>query len=767
MLYRKKYKIKGIVQGVGFRPFVYRLALAYHLKGWVLNDSSGVTIEIEGTQDAIDNLIDHLVTKPPPLATIDEITLIRANESKGEYTEFKIKHSDANAEREALISPDTNVCPACLEELFDSTNRRYRYPFINCTDCGPRYTIIKDIPYDRPLTTMNVFPMCEECYMEYDDPSNRRFHAQPNACWTCGPMVQLLNNDGKLIEVEDPIEETVNLLKQGKIIAVKGLGGYHLMVDPMNDTAIANLRQRKKRECKPFALMSETIEQIKKYAHVNEAEEKLLLGVERPIVLLQKRPFKNISSLIAPKNQDYGVMLAYTPLHYLLLRDNFMALIATSANITDEPIAYKDTDATKRLQKITDYFLIHNREIHIRADDSIVRHVPNLKPSHQTSIIRRARGYVPRAVMGKEAFPSVLALGAELKNTICLNKGNKFFLSQHIGDLKNLPVFNSMKEMIIHLSNILTIEPEYLVCDLHPDFLSTRYAFEQKKLPAMQVQHHHAHMASCMYENGLSTIAIGVVFDGVGYGSDGKAWGGEFLVGDYHDFERVAHFQYFKLLGGDKAVKEPYRIALAFLYDIYGYDLTELPISVVTNRADPALYILLKMAEKNINAPLTSSVGRIFDAVSALIDVRGLVEYEAQAAIELEHAIPHGVAIAQTLPYHIHDDNGVWQIDIHPMIQRIVESIQVRKGMQNILSLQFHQTIVKIVADICQRIRDARGINDVVLSGGVFLNQFILINCYENLTKLGFKVYTHTKVPATDGGLSLGQAVIAGYKIRN
>ncbi len=762
MLQLKQYNIKGIVQGVGFRPFVYRIAKTYKLSGWVLNDAGGVTIEVEGPEVELNRFVAHLTNNPPPLAVINEVTVLRDEPSEGTYTSFEIKQSEGKAERQALVSPDTNVCDNCLEELFAPGNRRYRYPFINCTNCGPRYTIIQDIPYDRPFTTMKDFPLCPECNGEYHDPLDRRFHAQPNACWTCGPRVQLLNNQGEAVDSATPVRETVKLLKQGHIVAIKGVGGYHLVVDPTNHEAVLKLRQRKRRNFKPFALMAETADHVKKFARVSPEEEKLLTSTERPIVLLQKQQATGFSPALAPNNQQYGVMLAYTPLHYLLLRDNFTAIVATSGNVTDQPIVYKEVEALNRLSNIAEYFLVHNRDIHTRVDDSIVRYVPRLDSAY---IIRRARGYVPRPVSSDKSFPSVLALGGELKNTICLNKDNKFFLSHHIGDLKNLQIFDSMSEVITHLSHILNITPVCIASDLHPDFRNTRYVFEQDELPIIQVQHHHAHMASCMFENNLKTPTIGVIFDGLGYGLNKQVWGGEFLVGDYYDFERAAHFQPFSLLGGDKAVKEPYRIALAFLFEIYGADVANLGLDVVTKRSEMELELLQKMADKQINAPQTSSMGRIFDAVSALLGVCDKIEYEAQAAIELEQVIQPTAPLPSPLPYQIYQDNKAWKINVLPMFQRLVELLRTGQESQSDLSLRFHQTIVQIVTDICQRLRQTEKINDVVLSGGVFLNQFLLINCYTQLSQSGFKVYTHKKVPTNDGGISLGQAVVAGYHI--
>lgn len=750
-----------MVQGVGFRPFIVKIANENRLNGWILNDSNGVTLEIEGEEENITSFVNEIKNNHPPLAIIDSIKLLEEKESANIYKEFFIKESVATSNRQALIAPDSDVCEDCLRELFSSDDRRYKYPFINCTNCGPRYSIIEDIPYDRKNTTMKSFKMCKDCELEYQNISDRRFHAQPVACWNCGPMVELVDKEGNKVVSDNPISDAVKLLKEGKIIAVKGIGGFHLVADPTNNEAVKELRKRKKRNEKPFALLSENIEAVKKFALVTSFDEKLLASKQKPIVIIKKKTPQMFSELLAPFNNYYGVMLAYTPIQYLLLRDNFIALICTSANTTDLPIEYRNESAINRLHSIADYFLIHNRDIKTRVDDSIVRS----EEENGMSIIRRSRSYSPNPITFFEDFPSGIALGAELKNTICLNRKDKFFLSQHIGDLKNLEIYESFKENVNHLKKILEINPKYISCDLHPNFYNTRYAEDQKDIPVFQIQHHHAHMASCMAENNIQNKVIGITFDGVGYGEDGNLWGGEFLVGDYSKFERFAHFKYFPLLGGDKAVKEPFRIAIALLYEAYKDNLSQIEnLKVISKRKEEA-NILIKMAERRINSPLSCSIGRLFDGISALLGIREFIEYEGQAAIELEQIIGNTSNQDAVYPYLFLQEDDRQVIDILPMIRTITEDMI--HGIENsVISTKFHDTLVSICENICDRIRKQNSINEVVLSGGVFQNQYLLHKIKHRLELNAFKVYTHSKVPANDGGISLGQAVIGAYKYK-
>ncbi|RKY87220.1 carbamoyltransferase HypF, partial [candidate division KSB1 bacterium] len=678
-----KIEINGVVQGVGFRPFIYRLALKNNLKGYILNNSSGVEIEVEGYIEEIDNFLKEIQINPPPLAEITGISKTLSSLKK--YDGFTIRESKAKEETLTLISPDISICDDCIKELFNTQDRRYLYPFINCTNCGPRYTIIEGIPYDRKNTSMKVFKMCRECQSEYDNPLNRRFHAQPNACPKCGPHVKLIDNNGNKIVDSNPLMKTIELLKNGRIVAIKGLGGFHLACDAENDYAVKTLRKRKHREEKPLAIMSENLDIIESFARVSLEEKKLLCSPQRPIVLLRKKIPNSISGYISPGNNYFGVMLPYTPLHYILLRGNFKALVMTSGNLTEEPIAFENMDALKRLNKIADYFLVHNREIYIRNDDSVYR-IFNKK----TYPIRRSRGYVPFPVFLKKKVPSVLGCGAELKNTICLTKGDKAFLSQHIGDMENYETLKSFEKSIEHLKNILEIEPEIIAYDLHPDYLSTKYALNLRNKKLIGVQHHFAHILSCMAENQLEETVIGISIDGTGYGTDGNIWGGEFLIVSEDDFERVAHFEYVPMPGGEKAIKEPWRMGLSYLYHTYGDELNNLDIKFLREIDTNDKRIILRMIEKNINSPLTSSCGRLFDGVASLISIRQNVKFEGQAAIELENKIPPDWKFSdRKYHYNIFSERGKKIIKIDGIIRGIVIDIMKRKS-RNIISYKFH-----------------------------------------------------------------------------
>ena len=750
-IHRMRMHIEGIVQGVGFRPFLYRLAHDHALTGWVMNTPAGVLLEAQGMREDLDDFRRGIPQQAPPLAVISStgVQEIPPVLESG----FVIRES-GGAGGEIQIAPDCDVCTDCLDELFDPRDRRYRYPFINCTNCGPRYTIIKDTPYDRAATTMSYFTMCDDCRAEYDDPGHRRFHAQPNACPVCGPSLTLLDSEGQKIG-GDPLEMAVNLLMEGRILALKGIGGYHLAVDATNDHAVTMLRNRKKRDEKPFAVMSPDLAAISGFAHYDETEKKLLSGPERPIVLLRKQTENPLAPLVAPANGYYGVILPYTPLHHLLLRDNFIALVMTSGNRFDEPISYRDDEASERLQGIADFFLIHDREIHTRTDDSVIR-VFRGSPI----FLRRSRGYVPRSINLPETQPSVLAVGADLKGTVCLTRGNKSFLSQHIGDLQNAATLHSLEETVARLERILKIEPQIVAHDLHPDYLSTGYALGFDHLPRMGVQHHHAHLASCMAENGLEGETIGVIFDGTGYGPDGTNWGGEFLVGGYTRFERKGYFRPLPLPGGDAAVREPYRMALAYLFETFGDTLFDLPLPCVTRVHVGERKLFLKMLERKLNSPLTSSCGRLFDAVAALIGLRGQVSYEGQAAIELE-ALAESANSDGVYPFHMTIKEGCHVIDFHPMVRAIVgEMERARPGSE--IARCFHSTVAAAATETCRRIRGETGLNRVTLSGGVFQNKLLSEGIHKLLRDDEFQVYTQRLAPPGDGGIALGQAIIAG-----
>ena len=785
---RSKIKITGIVQGVGFRPFVYGLAKDLGLKGWVRNTSAGVDIDVEGNHTKIDHFLKTLNNGAPPLSRIDTLD-VDYGEPKG-FNSFDILHSESIPGAFIPISPDVSICDDCLRELFDPDDPRYLYPFINCTNCGPRFSIIKDIPYDRPLTTMGVFEMCEFCMNEYQDPLNRRFHAQPVACPNCGPHVWLEESGGKNTHLhqKDAIDAVIQLLKIGKIISIKGLGGFHLACDATNLEAVKELRNRKLRVDKPFALMMADIETVRNHCFVNNAEETILLSRERPIVLLERKPGSDVSIFVAPNQNTLGVMLPYTPLHYLLFGDPNdrkgtksypSALVMTSGNLSEEPIAYKNQEAIEHLNNLADAYLMHNRDIHMRTDDSVVRlgiadkqkKVNECNQKHPPFMIRRSRGYAPDSISLPFKACRVLAVGPELKNSFCLLNDRYAFLSHHIGDMENYETFKSFEEGIEHYEKLFRIEPEVLACDLHPNYLSSRYAFERANengLPLFKIQHHHAHIASCMVDNGLSSdhTVLGISFDGTGLGSDDAIWGGEFLISDYLGYQRFAHLEYSPIPGGDAAIKKPYKLALAQLWH-HNIDWDD-DLFPVKAACGDELTLIHSMLEKNINSPLTSSIGRLFDSVSSLIGVRNGINYEAQAAIELEAIVDHYES--KSYPFEIIKSKRQDKVDdkqIKPIIlgtktlfQSIIEDLG-KKTHQSRIAARFHNGLVKATIEICQLARKIHGINEIVLSGGVWQNMVLLERAYQRLNKDGFTVYIHKNIPTNDGGLSLGQAVIA------
>jgi len=782
--------ITGIVQGVGFRPFVYNLATRLGVSGWVLNSSAGVEIEAVASATALDEFVERLRTEAPPLARIEQLTVadITNHVSRvAPHTGFTIRHSEARPGEFQPISPDVAICEDCLRELFDPDDRRYRYPFINCTNCGPRFTIIQDIPYDRPKTTMAPFKMCPDCQAEYDDPTNRRFHAQPNACPVCGPRVWLRVSESASQRVsesasrrvsesasqragesasqrvggEEAIQATRKALVAGGVVAIKGLGGFHLACDATSDAAVALLRERKGRVDKPFALMSFDLETVERFCHVNEDERALLTSRERPIVLLRERADSPISPLVAPGNRYLGVMLPYTPLHYLLLEpaDGFpLALVMTSGNYSEEPIATGNDEALERLANLADGFLLHDRDIHARCDDSVTRVFAGAELP-----VRRSRGYAPYPIHLPFPVRQVLAVGAELKNTFCLTRDRYAFLSQHIGDMENYETLRFFAQMVEQLKRTFRIEPEVVACDMHPAYLSTRYARDHPSRITHHVQHHHAHIAACMAENGLTgeRPVIGVAFDGTGYGTDGAIWGGEFLVADYRSFRRVAHLEYAPLPGGDIAIRRPYRVALAHLWAAgipWEDDLPPVAAAPPGERA-----ILARQLERELNTVPTSSVGRLFDAVSALAGVRQEINYEAQAAIELENlALPdetdaYPFALASHTP---RNTRHTILIDPAPCLRAVVADM--RAGVPvGVIAARFHNGLALMVRDVCLRLREESGLNEVALSGGVFQNVTLLSKTVPLLEEAGFTVYTHRLVPPNDACISLGQAVVA------
>lgn len=750
-------RIKGIVQGVGFRPFIYNLARAKNVRGFVSNTSQGVYIEAEGASESVDAFLGAIPEEKPPLAHI--VSIETAEQPQKCYADFSIQKSQEGRARRTLISPDVCVCEDCLQELFNPEDRRYGYPFINCTNCGPRYTIIMDIPYDRPFTAMKGFKMCPSCQAEYDDPTNRRFHAQPNACWDCGPVVRLWDRNRQEVSTDEPIGQVRALLKTGHVVAIKGLGGFHLAVDATNEDAVKRLRKRKHREEKPLAMMVADVADVRRIAQVSESEETLLRSIRRPIVLLEKRHDCGIAEAVSPRNRNYGVMLPYTPLHYLLLSsDELLAVVMTSGNISEEPIAIDNEEAFERLGGIADYFLTHDRDIYLRSDDSIVRVIDG-----RTRQIRRSRGYVPIPTFLDRSLEPILACGAEWKNTICITRGDQAFLSQHIGDLENLETLNFFELTVDHLKRILEIEPKIIAYDLHPDYLSTQYALQQTDMTRIGVQHHHAHTVSCMAENGLTDPVIGVALDGTGYGTDGRIWGGEVMIAEAKTFQRVGHFAYLPLPGGAAAIKKPWRMAVSALHEAFGEGFLDLDLPFLSAIPMDDLKVVMGMIKKGINSPLTSSCGRLFDAVAAVSGVRNDVAYEGQAAVELEAAAAEDRH--SLYPVEVKTIDGMEQFLTGPMIRAVVEDVIKGTGV-GLISARFHNTLVRLFLEACERVRSANGLNQVALSGGCFQNARLLVQLSEALETSGFEVFTQSVVPSNDGGIALGQAVAADAMVK-
>lgn len=754
-------RVRGIVQGVGFRPYIYQLAQRHQLNGWVRNRSDGVEIEVAGRQDNVDAFIGDIPEKAPPLARIVYLDVLE--QPYALLGPFTIVESHGSSARSTLISPDVATCHECLSELLNPTDRRYRYPFINCTNCGPRYTIIQDIPYDREKTTMGGFIMCPLCRREYEDPSNRRFHAQPNACPECGPHVWLTDDAGRVLaERDDALKLAVEQLNSGSIVSVKGLGGFHLAVKATDERAVGRLRMRKIREEKPFAVMFASKDAVREHCFLEKEEEALLGSLQRPIVLLKRRlegPAPRIAHSVAPRNRSLGVFLPYTPLHHLLFEGSTCdALVMTSGNQSDEPIVMDNGEAAERLKGIADFFLLHNRDIYMRCDDSVTRVIRG-KPRP----IRRARGYVPVPVFLANSGPSVLGVGAELKSTVCLTRKNEAFLSQHIGDLENLETLRSFQHAIEHLKRILEVEPVCIAHDLHPDYLSSQWALNQKGVPLLAVQHHHAHIASVMAEQKLSGPVLGLALDGTGYGTDGTIWGGEILRVDGDHFERLGHFRRMPLPGGDRAVREPWRMALSSLWAL-DPENTERTFPDFFSRWKPdKARIVLQMIRKGVNTPLTSSCGRLFDAVSGLIGLRESITYEGQGAIELEQAIEPEEG-RYTGGLHV-DSNGLWIMDTLPMLWEIVRDVRERIS-PGVISARFHNGLVTLLTDAAASVSGQTGLKRVALSGGVFQNATLVERVIPALEERGLEVLTHVEVPANDACIALGQACVAREWLR-
>ena len=755
---RRQIEVAGIVQGVGFRPYVYRLATGRALTGTICNTSAGVTIEIQGPAEGVEDFVTHLPVEAPPLARITSIA-VREIPSVVER-EFRILGSRGGEQVHTLISPDVAVCRDCLHELLDPADRRYHYPFINCTNCGPRFTIVRDIPYDRPRTSMAAFPMCAACQAEYDDPLDRRFHAQPNGCWACGPRVELWDQAGKRIATEQPMAEAAAALHAGRIVAIKGLGGFHLAADASDAEAVALLRERKRRVEKPFAVMVPDLAAAQAICHVDAAAGAALQSVQRPIVLLPRKTGTLIAEVVAPFNLYLGAFLPYTPLHYLLFAEGgFQALVMTSGNLSEEPIAIDNQEAVERLGRLADYFLVHNRDILLRCDDSVVR-VTSGKVRH----LRRSRGFVPVPIFLRQEMPAVLAVGGELKNTVCLTRGKHAFLSQHVGDLEDAEGYKFFGEAVAHLGRILEIKPEAVAYDLHPGYFSTKWALEQKQVQLIGVQHHHAHIASCMAENHLEGRVIGFALDGTGYGTDGRIWGGEVLLAGYEDFQRAAHLEYIPLPGGEAAVREPWRMAVSCLAHHFGRGFLDLDLPFVRGLDPQKTETLLRMMARQINSPLTSSCGRLFDAVAALTGIRQKINYEAQAAIELEMAIAESDDEA-AYPFQLTQSGGICVIGTRRLFEAILEDLRTG-ATRGTISRRFHNGLAEALVEIAVLLRQQAGLDRVCLSGGTFHNVYLSRRLQASLCLRGFSVYTQSEVPAGDGGLSLGQALVAAHEAK-
>ncbi len=764
--------ITGIVQGVGFRPFIFNLADRFGLKGWVGNSDSNVIIEIDEDFQKTTDFINEIKKSAPVLSRIESIEY-KEIEYQG-FRNFEIRHSQKNSKGPVFISPDVATCCDCLSEMKDKSDRRYKYPFINCTNCGPRFTIIKNIPYDRDKTTMECFEMCDNCRQEYTKPSDRRYHAQPVSCHDCGPKLSVADENGKIIpeinSSSDCIKYTADMVKKGYIVAVKGIGGYHLACDGLNQKAVDRLRTRKHRDDKPFAVMARDLKTVEKYCTISPAEVSILNSPASPIVLLEKREGVMLPDSIAHLNKYLGVMLPYTPVHHLLFEEEAFPeiLVMTSGNLSSEPIFYRDDEAMEGLEGIADAYLTNNREIYIRTDDSVTRVFQD-----KEYIIRRARGYVPKPVsinvrelLGLDEnveLPSVLACGGELKNVFCLNKGKNFYLSHHIGDLENESTNVAFRKGIEHFKRLFDISPQCIAYDLHPNYYSSLYALSQPDIDKIAVQHHKAHVASCMAENLLKGDVIGVSFDGTGYGEDGNIWGGEFFTGGYYSFQRAGHLNYVMMPGSDSAVKHPWRMALGYLYaseqgvvDNVIKIAGKLP--AFKDRSKEEITFTIKMLEKRINSPFTSSMGRFFDAVSALLGIKTDISYEGQAAIELEYYAD--ICCTEPYDFGIENEEEGFKVNTSCIIKQIVDDILTGYGMEYISS-RFHATVADIVLEGCLHIRKINDLNNVILSGGVFQNITLLKMAVELLEKQGFKVFVHSEVPSNDGGISLGQSIMA------
>jgi len=737
--------IRGAVQGVGFRPFIYRLAEEMNLKGWVINNTQGVFIEAEAGTEVLQQFLLRIEREKPAISFIQSFE--HSFVDPAHFDIFEIRESTDGA-KTALILPDIATCGECQQEIFDPGNRRYRYPFTNCTNCGPRFTIVEALPYDRPRTSMRIFEMCAECLEEYHDPRDRRFHAQPNACPKCGPHLELWNEAGAIAgHSDDALRQAAAAIQAGMIVAVKGMGGFHLMVDASNEPAVLRLRQRKRREEKPFALMFPSLREITEHAVVDPMEERLLRSPEAPIVLLRRGTHDDLAPSIAPGNPYLGVMLPYTPLHHLLMQELGKAVVATSGNVSDEPICIHEQEAIMRLQGIADLFLVHNRPIVRHVDDSVVRVMAG-----RELVLRRARGFAPLPVLVDNAAPDVIAVGAHQKNAVAASVGNQVFISQHIGDLETVPAYGAFEQVLADFTDLYELQTKTIACDLHPEYFSTQFARKQVDVDVIGVQHHYAHALSCMAENQVAPPALGISWDGSGYGPDETVWGGEFLRITETGFERIAHLRTFQLPGGEKAVKEPRRVALSILHETFGADLDECSdLAVLRAFSDQQRRVLDGMLERGLRSPRTSSAGRLFDAVASIIDLRQVCRFEGQAAMELEF-LTHQIETDATYPFDLNEGADGRGIDWAPMVHAIVHDVHdaVSTG---VIAAKFHNTSVEMMVKVAQ----SCGEEKVALSGGCFQNRYLTERAIKRLREAGFRPYWHQRVPPNDGGIALGQ----------
>lgn len=742
-------KIYGLVQGVGFRPYVYKRANELNIKGWVNNCDSCVVIDAEGTKEEIKNFFIKVVKKPPKLAKIQK-TEAGKMKFKG-YKAFEIKKSKYANTKLKFILPDIATCPKCVEDIFNKKSKRYRYAFTNCTECGPRYSIIKSLPYDRCNTTMGAFKMCDTCDMEYKDPETRRFHAQPTCCLECGPKLKIVNNKREKVLCKDEIKMSAELLKKGKILGIKGIGGFHIVCSALNEKSIIEIRNRKMREYKPLALMMKDIFEVKKYCLVSKKEEELLKSNKRPIVLLKKKNKTNLPFVIAPNVDTYGVMLPYTPLHYLLFSEGVPPLIMTSGNVSGRPIEYTNEGAIKSICKIVDYFLLNNRDIATPIDDSVVKVI-----KEKEIVSRMGRGYAPYSCY-KNIKNKILACGSEMKNTFAISQDGFVNMSQYFGDLKELDSYREYKKAINNFKNIFEFKPKVIALDMHPNYMSTIYGNNLSGIK-IRVQHHHAHMASCMLEHNIKDKVIGVIYDGTGLGNDGMIWGGEFLVGNRKEFKRIGHFKYTKIQGKDSASKDIWKVAISYLQDLSDKKLKNKGLYRIENFVRKDTKNICYALENNLNCYKTSSLGRLYDAIASILGITKKATYDGQGAIELE-----GITIEKVkkiYDYSILYENNVYVIDPSNMIKGILEDIE--KGVKNsIISSKFHNTIVDITVSMVCKVRYKFKINKVVLSGGVFENKYILKRIYLRLMDKGFLVFFNEKIPINDSGISFGQIAVA------